>query len=213
MQDHVRTILAQYANSPTINALIDSANSSIDPAEAKENFRQTVWDISSASGFGLDIWAKIVGVSRVVGVQTSPKFFGFTSKYANFGHGPFYSSGGSVGLYTLTDSALRTLILVKALTNITNTTPPNINRALEILFAGRGDVYVHDLQNMSMLYTFYFQPTEAELYMLSNSGAVPRPSGVRISYQAIRKSHFGFGPSAQGFGRATMSHGAINATI
>lgn len=213
MQDHNQTILAQYANSPTINALIDSANSAIDASGSAEGFRQTVWDISSASGFGLDIWAKIVGVSRVVGVQTNPKFLGFTAKYAPFNRGPFYSSGSSVGLYTLTDSALRTLILVKALTNITNTTPPNINRALEILFAGRGDVYVHDLQNMNMLYTFYFQPTEAELYMLSSSGAVPRPSGVRISYQAIRKNHFGFGASAKGFGRATFSHGAINATI
>ena len=50
------TIGSQYANSPTIDALIASMNTWMDPTPNLQQFYAFVWNILTAHGFGLDIW-------------------------------------------------------------------------------------------------------------------------------------------------------------
>ena len=58
------TVQKEYANSPTLLALLDDFDQWVDPAKFVADFLSYVWDISTAQGFGLDIWGRILGQSR-----------------------------------------------------------------------------------------------------------------------------------------------------
>src|SRR5450631_2175833 len=70
------TIISQYANSPTLVQMIESMAQYFDPTANLVNFYNNVWNIDSAVGFGLDIWGRIIGVSRLLQVPFSPLSFG-----------------------------------------------------------------------------------------------------------------------------------------
>lgn len=187
------TLLSQYANSPTIVGLINSFNENIDPSVNLDDFYNFVWNVDTAQGFGLDIWGKIVNVSRKLELVTEDVYLGFTE--ANFttpvyndprpfGSGIFYT-GIQTGTYvfSLTDSAYRRLIMVKAMANITDCTAPNVNRLLRFLFEGRGRCYVDDMGEMQMRYVFEFPLTTVEYSIMVNTNVVPRPAGVTTYIQ------------------------------
>jgi hypothetical protein len=150
MRDFDRTILSQFASSPTLVQLITNINSYIDPDANLEAFYENIWNIDTAVGYGLDVWGRIVGIGRVLEVPTGG-YFGFaeaTNLSANpFGQAPFYSGQPTTSNFTLTDEAYRLLILAKAAANITDCSIPAINQILLALFPGRGNAYVTDGNN------------------------------------------------------------------
>lgn len=157
MQNWSATLLSQYANSPTISSLIGSFNAALDPSANIAAFLQYIWNVNSAVGNGLDIWGRIVGVSRNI--------------------------QGLVGQITLLDPDFMTLILVKSAANIGNVTVPTLNSLLSTIFSGYGDVYVQDNLNMTLTYVFSFPPTSAQQAIVEYSGVMPRPAGVEVTYQ------------------------------
>jgi hypothetical protein len=136
-------------------ALIKSFDAAIDPSANISAFLQYIWNVRTAVGYGLDVWGKIVGVSRVISTPS--------------------------GSITLDDADYQTLILVKAAANIGNVTIPTLNTLLRAIFAGSGLVYVQDNLNMTITYVFLFQPTTTQLAIIQYSGALPRPAGVLIT--------------------------------
>ena len=56
------------------------------------------------------------------------------------------------------------------------------NAILLALFPNRGDVFVTDDGNMSMTYTFNFALSAVEAAIVTQSGVLPKPSGVAVSY-------------------------------
>ncbi|MCS6515083.1 DUF2612 domain-containing protein [Burkholderia thailandensis] len=62
MDNVLQTVLAQYANSPTLIQLVQNMNGYIDPSADIDAFYDNVWNIQTAVGRGLDIWGKIVGL-------------------------------------------------------------------------------------------------------------------------------------------------------
>jgi hypothetical protein len=60
--DIAPTVISQYANSPTIQALLNDFSAWLDPAADLNALYDYVWNIDSAQGFGLDIWGRIVGL-------------------------------------------------------------------------------------------------------------------------------------------------------
>jgi hypothetical protein len=199
MEDVEQTIISQYANSPTLLQLIQNVNEYLDPAANFAAFYDFVWNVNTAVGFGLDIWGKIVGVSRLLTVPGSNPLFGFhdgavVPDVQPFGQGVFNTPGqvNTTGV-VLTDTAYRTLILAKALANISATTAPALNNILRNLFPGRGVCYVLDTWQaavMTMQYTFRFSLTVTEFAILSQSGVLPRPAGVLASIVIIPTSIF-----------------------
>ncbi|MDE1906082.1 MAG: DUF2612 domain-containing protein [Rhodospirillales bacterium] len=199
MQNPDSTLLAQYANSPTISGLVEAMNQWLDPSADLESFRSMIWDVSTAQGYGLDVWGKIVGVSRLLTVVNTQSTFGFKEQYLStsptnpntFGFAPFYA-GVTTGTYSLPDASFRTLIYVKALANITNCTAPSLNRLLSLLFASRGAVFVQDSGGMQISLVCNFTLSPVDLSILA-SAAVPRPAGVLVSIvQGALTSDFGF---------------------
>jgi hypothetical protein len=71
------------------------------------------------------------------------------------------------------------------LANIVRTTSPAINTLLRNLFPGRGRCYVVDSGSMAMVFVFEFDLSLVEYAILTRSGVLPHPTGVRYSVTVI----------------------------
>jgi len=155
MQTWTQTLLSRFAGSPALVSLISSFNAAMDPTTDIQNFYRYIWNVRTAVGNGLNIWGKIVNVSRVIPSPVP---------------------------VTLEDGDYQTLILVKAAANIGNVTIPTLNRLFRQIFGGSGLVYVQDNLNMTITYVFLFSPTAAQLAIIEYSGVLARPAGVLATY-------------------------------
>jgi len=208
MENVIRTVISQYGNSPTLLQLIENMDAYIDPRADIQTFYDYCWNVDSAQGFGLDIWGRIVGVGRVLKIPASPDQIGFhNGPGVPFNQAPFNGGIPSTQNYSLSDSAFRTLILVKALANISDCSARSFNQLLQNLFSGRGRCYVVDTGNMTLRYVFEFALEPFEQAIVLNSGVFPRPAGVQgFAMQVNAADTFAFnGGSGQPFG-----HGVFN---
>lgn len=141
MQNFEKTILSQYANSPRICTILEGWNQAFDPSALIELWYANVWDLDTAQGYGLDVWGRIVGVSRVLKIS-SGKNFGFSEANdlteEGFNSAPFYSGSSVTSNYRLSDDGFRQLIYAKALANITDGSIFSINTILMLLFGEQG---------------------------------------------------------------------------
>jgi hypothetical protein len=186
MRNVEQTIISQYGNSATITQLIQNMNDYIDPRADIDNFYSFIWNVDTAQGFGLDIWGRIVNVSRSI----------FTN--------------------ALDDTAFRALILLKALSNISASTSPSINRLLQNWMTGRGRCYVTDLGNMQIGYVFEFILQPFEIEIITKGGIFLRPAGVGGTVLTSTFPVFGFSEAgtftAAPFGQAPfIAEDAIHA--
>jgi hypothetical protein len=194
-----RTIISQYANSPTIVQLVRNIDEYIDPRVNIDDFYNFVWNVDTARGFGLDIWGRIVNIGRDLRLP-DVEWFGFDEASPGsypFDEQPFFNGGGTTNVFTLSDDAYRKLILTKALANIISTNAPSMNQLLQNLFADRGRCYVVDMGGMAMQYTFEFDLTPVEYAIVTQSGALPRPAGVLSYMFASDLPLFGFSEAGQ----------------
>ena len=204
-----QTIIAQYANSETIVQLIRNFNGYVDPQTDFDNFYNYVWNIQTAQGFGLDILGRIVHVSRQLDVSAEVVNFGFDEglNYQPFGQAPFYAGPPGTSVYLLSDEAYRTLILMKALLNISDSSAPTINQLLKNLFASRGRCYVIDMGQMSIRFVFEFALFPYEISILTKSNVIPRPAAVHVhALQLNLPGTFGF---SEAISMQTFGHGVF----
>lgn len=204
MKNHKDTLLAQYANSPTITEIVDRLNDWIAPEADIDSFYKNIWNIETADDAGLEIWGRIVGVSRFLEVDAQPAYFGFSQQKTNTtaddatpqplsAGGVFYAGELVTTTYRLSKDAFRQLIMVKAMLNICKSTIPSINNLLLYLFSGRGRSYVQDTGDMQIRYVFEFVLSPVEMAIVLRSGAFPRPSGVNMRIiQYDSATTFGF---------------------
>lgn len=220
-----RTVISQYANSPTLRQLIQNMDEYINPDTDFDAFYDYVWNVETAQGFGLDIWGRIVGVGRMLTIPGASLYLGYQEAYTAptastgaqpFDQAPFYTGVQSSQTYRLADDAYRKLILVKALANISDCTSPSLNRLLSNLFAGRGRCYVSDTGKMEFRYVFEFALEPYEIAILTQSGAIPKPAAVQANVlQVDLPTTFGFNEALmQPFGSGVFftSSGLINAS-
>lgn len=220
-----RTIISQYANSPTLVQLANNMDDYINPDTDFDAFYSFVWNVETAQGFGLDIWGRIVGVGRMLTIPGAGTYLGYQEAYTAptaatgaqpFGQAPMYVGTSSTQTYRLADDAYRKLILVKALSNISDCTSPSLNRLLSNLFAGRGRCYVSDTGKMEFRYVFEFALEPYEIAILTQSGAIPKPAAVLVNVlQVDIPTTFGFNEAVmQPFGSGVFftSSGLIHAS-
>lgn len=183
--DYLDTVISQYANSPIITQLIANFDSYVDQTQNLDNFIDFMRDISTAQGYGLDVWGIVVGVTRTLHLVGNQKFFGFeeattisADPFGPGGQSPFYSGTQLTSNFELSDNAFRVLILAKALANLSDGSIKSINQILLDLFPNRGNAFVTDGNDMTMTYTFQFILTPVELAIVEQSGVLPKPVGV-----------------------------------
>lgn len=181
------TVISQYADSPRITDMIAAFNAAMDQTQNFENLFDLVWNVDTAKRYGLDVWGRIVGVSRTLSFPGTVTYLGFeeAGSWTGFGQGGFYSGGGTTTNFNLADSDFRTLILAKAAGNISDGAIPSVNAVLLSLFPLRGDCYVADNGNMSLTYTFKFALNPVERAIVLESGVLPSPAGVVVNISEL----------------------------
>jgi hypothetical protein len=187
MKNVEQTVISQYSSSETMMRLIQNMNEYIDPTADIDGFFDYVWNVETAQGFGLDIWGRIVGVSRSVQIPDVGTFFGFQNgtspeEFAPFGQEPFYNGSATSFTYLLTDEIYRTVIMAKALSNISEVTAPAVNQLLHNVFPGI-QCHVVDLggegfRNMAIRYIFYSPLSATQYAIIAQTGVILRPAGV-----------------------------------
>lgn len=181
------TIIDEYANSPILCQLLTDFFQYVNQFANVDAFFDLVMNVDTAQGYGLDVWGRIVGVSRIITVSAQT-FLGFATQaptvdtFGPGGQSPFYSGTPATNNFALSDAAFRTLIFAKALANISDGSVASINQLLLNLFPNRGNCYVQDNNDMSMVYVFDFALTPVEVAIVSSSGVLPKPTGVSVTF-------------------------------
>lgn len=181
-------VASQYANSPRLMALGQLFLDALEQAGSIRAFYDKVWNIQTAEGYGLDVWGRIVGVSRYLRIPVVTPYFGFAEAAdvpattpQPFDQAPFWDGYNATMVYALTDEPYRQLILVKAAANISDGSTKSINALLRALFGAQGRAYVVVPGPLQMQLTFEFTLSPVDLAILTESGAVPQPPGVALS--------------------------------
>ncbi len=133
-------------------ALLEDIDEWISPDANMEAFFELIWNIrrqGGAAGYGLDVWGRIVNVSRVVSMTTFGPSFGFNEAgdRTGFDQANFYVDDRTTTNFTMSDEIYRLLIFARAALNITDCSIPAINAILRSLFPGRGNAFVTDGAN------------------------------------------------------------------
>lgn len=188
--DYWSTVISQYANSPILTQLIADFDQCVDQTQNFENFFDFIWNIDTAQGYGLDVWGRIIGVTRTLHINVATAlYFGFdeasTLSAFGFNQEPFYGGDPLTTNFNLSDDAFRILLFAKALANISDGSIKAINQLLLNLFKGRGNCYVTDGLNMTMTYTFLFGLSAVEQAIIGQSNILPKPTGVSATIVQI----------------------------
>ena len=181
MIDFKSTEISQYANSPIILALIEKFNDAIDPSNLLDNFYNNVWNLETAGSYGLDLWGKRVGISRVVYLPNiTTEYVGFDEAHSwlSWGFAQWWGGDqtGTSQKYILSDTEYRILIKAKAAANISDCSIKSINYIIQSLFGSNS--YVVDNGDMTMTLVFITPLNLTQLSILLQSDVIPRPMGV-----------------------------------
>ena len=164
-----------------MDALIQSWNDCIDPRANINSFYNNVWNILTASTYGLDVWGRILVVSRSVQLPIDLLYFGFSEAgMAGFNDYPFWNGADSLTSPTVVDdSTYRTMLLAKALSNVCDGSILGINKILTLLFPSPQKCYVVDIRGMQMELWFEQPLTQLQVAILTQSNIIPIPCGVQ----------------------------------
>ena len=202
-----QTIQSQYAASPRINALAEGFAQLVMPDADIQLFFDNIFNFETASGYGLDIWGRIVGIGRKIkDVPSSEQYLGFEPQGAvneqadTFNNATFYAEGSGGGTYILEDAAYRLLINTKAMANVGTGSLAALNQQLHHLMP---DAAVGVLNVGPMKIRIYVQ-SYLQIYeknLLLRGDLPPIPAGVGFELLQVDPFTFGFyGSGLQGFG-------------
>ena len=178
------TIASQYANSPILTGLIQSWNAAIDPTALLDQFYDHIWNPQTADNYGLEVWARIVGLSGRTIQITGPVFFGFQGnpQAVGFNQAPFYNGAGATTNYIMNDVLFRRVIFAKALANICDGSIQSINQILLTLFFGRGNCWVQDATPVSPTFFGFLGNPQATGFNQSPFYSPSGSNGMTMTY-------------------------------
>lgn len=213
------TVQSQYAASPTIRALVDGVNALVDPRADIQLFFDKIFNVRTAEGIGLDIWARIVGVDRTIYVDDLSGNFGFfltgEQEWEPWDQGTFYSPETSQrGSYKIPDEAFRQFIFWKALANISTADCYTLNRLLTQLFDR--PVIVTETGVMQIRITTTSPLEDWQRAVLAQYGLFGKPAAVGYEFWTIETPVMGFvidGDNYQPLGQAPFYSGVMQADI
>lgn len=200
-------IQSQYGDSPHIKGVIKGYYDYISPQKDIDLIYDKMINIYTAEGYGLDVWGRIVGISReYVAVDEQYDYLGFDNRPYNmdrietFNNAPFYKIVN--GKIKLEDNAYRTYILIKALINISNVSLNSLNYIFSQLFPDT-DIKVLHSNTMTLRFLVVGEFSEAQKGAVQNIDWLP--AGVGLQFYYIITPTFGF----RGSGLETFNNGTF----
>lgn len=200
------TVISQYEHSRSLRMLLQGEEFAINPVWSMADFWAKVFHPRTAMGWGLDCWARIVGISRTLQLKGLDDWFGFFGGgYQPFGQAPFYDPEGTSS-YTMDDPNLRKVVFFKAAINITDGTMASLNRIMSAFYKDRGEVMVIHIGTMRIRFLFTFELSDEERAMVLREDIPPVPAGVGYEVMTLNpEGVFGFA----GSGLQPFNHGTF----
>ena len=170
-------MIGQYANSPVLVSLDDGLRSLFDDSGFVKDWYDTIINIKTATGYGLDIWGRILNMSREV----------------NYGGTTYYLKGAQtiVGK-TFTDSEMedfyRLILQITAMRYLGNASMYFINNVLAMIWGKYGRAYCVEYGPMQIRYVFEFYLDDVLKAMIESLNM--HPSGVITSYEYLPLGDF-----------------------
>lgn len=202
------TILSQYEHAPRLLGVAKTMGDGLDVSPGVARFAREVMDIQTAGTWGLDVWGRILGISRTIVLSGDDEVLGFVgSDLQPFNVGTFYQPRITQA-YTLGDDAFRLLLMLKAAANISDTSVPSLNKLLQFLFADRGNAYVLEVGTMRIRFVFEFDLQPFERALILRQDVPPKPAGVGYELFTLAYPAFGFaGSGLHPFNQGTFAQG------
>src|SRR5690625_1107817 len=197
-----RAILWQHEKSPNLIALIKNKQRFHDESVAEfwQRWYDEFYNIDTAKGWGLNVWAQILNVQLSKEFEPHEKTaFGFGRNRMNFNRGNFGARDG--GLVHLTTEQKRTLLRTRYFSLTKAPTLDNINEHLAKYYSkGESRDYVVDHQDMTFITnTNNYKVDGALRFLIEEMDLLPRPSTVQIRIRELGKMSFGFSKERQNF--------------
>lgn len=200
MIDWRTTILSQYSNSPTITSLIEGIAKILDPTEDLAMIQKRIFDPTLATGNAIKTWSEIVAMESTNGVdvEEGDNYFGYDkSRLHPYDNYPFVHDEPGSGRFEFTDASLQTLVMAKALANISTATLPVLKDYLKQIL-GSEQFALSNEENTAgvggeMAVKFVIsgtKPVTMQLFRIYAPKVVG--AGVKIIYQVSGSTFFGF---------------------
>ena len=177
------TVQSQYAASPRILALAAQYWQLLDPTPSADLMISKMIDPSTAEGYGLDVWGRIVGIKRAL-VPVGGEYLAFAppssvtnpdgNSWNNAPFNPVNSSGYA------SDAIYRVYVYVKAMLNIGNGSLADLNRYFSLLFPGSGIKIIHSGTMIIRVLDFNARLTAADILALRTLDWVPLGVGWQL---------------------------------
>lgn len=163
-----------------------------------DSWRTDVFDLRTATSFGLSVWSVILDLPLFGEDSVSPASYpaiGFetsavSSVIENFERGNFATD--AQGAFSIPLEQKRLLLRLRYFQLVTRGAVPEINRFLRGLF-GPNEIYALDNLDMTMTYTIVGPTARAIRPLLQLFDVLPRPAAVSITFVDTTVDSFGFG--------------------
>ena len=177
------TVQSQYAASPRILALAAQYWQLLDPTPSADLMISKMIDPSTAEGYGLDVWGRIVGIKRAL-VPVGGEYLAFAppsnvsnpdgNSWDNAPFNPVNSAGYA------SDAIYRVYVYVKAMLNIGNGSLADLNRYFSLLFPDSGIKIIHSGTMIIRVLDFSARLTAADILALRTLDWVPLGVGWQL---------------------------------
>lgn len=185
-------MLSQYANSPVLVKLVNGLQEQFNNAQTMEDWFRVIFNLKTATGYGLDIWGKILNQGRAITfTDTNDNVVNVFLQGAQTVDGVSYTAEEIENFY-------RTVLFLKAFSYISNCSLKNLNDLLNFylnMTAENGQekkAYAYNIGTMAIEIVFEFFMPKLEQSIFT-SDIFPVPAGVDINFRFIPKgAWFGF---------------------
>ena len=175
--------LSQYANSERYMGLFNNLCYLFNNSKTLEDWYRVVFNLKTASGYGLDIWGIILNQGRQISYEENGTIVNIFLGGEQTIDGITYSADYMENMY-------RMVLFLKALGYITNCTLASLNSLLQFYFEKR--VYVINYGTMAIRYVFEFYASKLEKAIFTTN-ILPRPTGVLANFEYMPLGeYFGF---------------------
>lgn len=189
----MRSVLWQHEGAPNLVQLAANDQAYADSHQSAfwSSWLTDVYNLRTANPFGLVVWSIILDYPLRLNVSGGSKpNWGFGSNDKNYDNASFASTFGG----QLTVQAARLLLLLRWWGLHMSPTVPNLNYMLKCIF-GDGVAYIvcwPGAEELAIQYYFNAAIPQELLDAFAANDILPRPAGVKVSWQVTPREGFGY---------------------
>lgn len=203
------TVQSQYSASTAIRWLCQYDRQFLCTLDERCLFFTWEFNPRSAIGYGLDVWGRIVGITRDY-EEINGDWLGFKgSMLKGFNQAPFWCGDRSYIAKKMDDEPFRALIFLKAAANISTADAAALNLLLQRALPGK-ELYVLDLGRMMIRLVVREEIPIFWQSIFERYGLFAKGAGVGVELLYMPGTFFGFaGSDGLGFDQAPFWDGEV----